>query len=201
MGVDIPEITIKRPSVDDARERWLTQEERERFIAACPDSIRDLVVFLFFTGARLGEAMGLEWKDVSEEGVTLRSRKTRGGRVKKRTVPMTPRVRRAIDNMGAIHGRGGVVFRMPEGRTWNRHLFYPRWRRAYREAGIEDFRPHDCRHTFASLLIQSGVRERLVADLLGHSTLNLVSRYAHLAPSHLRDAVSLLDSAPDRTGS
>lgn len=163
--------------------------------------IRDLVIFLFFTGARLGEALALEWKDVSEEGVTLSSRKTRDVRVKKRTVPMTPHVRRAIDNMGAMYGRDGVVFRSPGGRTWNRHLFSPHWKRACREAGVEDFRPHDCQHTFASLLIQSGVRERLVADLLGHSTLNLVSRYAHLAPSHLLDAVSLLDSAPDRAGS
>ena len=66
----------------------------------------------------------------------------------------------------------------------NRH-FLP----AVKRAGIVDFRWHDLRHTFASRLTMAGGDLRTVQELMGHQTITMTMRYAHLAPSHLREAV------------
>lgn len=71
---------------------------------------------------------------------------------------------------------------------------------ACRRAGIEDFRLHDLRHTCAAWLVQAGVPMAEVRDVLGHRTLAMTERYAHLAPENLRAAVALLDSSRSRLG-
>lgn len=187
--LDVPDIKLRRPMVDDARDRWLTHEERDHLIACCDDEIRALVAFLFYTGARVGEALALDWRNVRDGEVVLSSRKGRGT-VRRRVVP----IHRTLQAMMPARTQiAGPVFTRGDGSAWDYQALWPKWNAALRRAGIEDFRMHDCRHTFASLLIQDGVRERVVADLLGHSSLLMVSRYTHLAPSHLRDALSALD--------
>lgn len=63
---------------------------------------------------------------------------------------------------------------------------------ALKAAGISNFRWHDIRHTFASWLVQDGVPLDRVSKLLGHKSLTMTMRYAHLAPNQLREDVALL---------
>ncbi|WP_323696609.1 MULTISPECIES: site-specific integrase [Thiorhodovibrio] len=65
--------------------------------------------------------------------------------------------------------------------------------RACKDVGISDFRFHDLRHTCAAWLVQAGVPLTEVRDVLGHSTIKMTERYAHLAPENIRNAVAVLD--------
>lgn len=71
-------------------------------------------------------------------------------------------------------------------------LRHPLWR-ACRKAGLRPIQWHACRHTFASHLVMRGVPLKAVQELLGHSTIQMTMRYAHLGPEVTRDAVNLLD--------
>lgn len=70
------------------------------------------------------------------------------------------------------------------------------WATACRRAGIEDFKIHDLRHTCAAWLVMAGVPLTEVRDLLGHSTIRITERYAHLAPENVRAAVAKLERNP-----
>ena len=73
----------------------------------------------------------------------------------------------------------------------------PSWyafRGHWKAAGLKDFRFHDLRHTFASWAVQRGATLPELKDLLGHSSLAMMMRYAHLSPEHLRSAVARLDT-------
>jgi integrase len=74
---------------------------------------------------------------------------------------------------------------------WN--SFRSAWEAALAAAGIEGFRFHDLRHTFASWLVQRGRTLKEVQEALGHQTITMTMRYSHLAPEHLRAAVAALD--------
>ena len=189
IGMDVEEIRLKKPSVDDARLRWLTEGERDALIDASAPEIKPLVTFLLFTGARLGEAFAVRWSDVLDGKVFLRSKKGRAKKTRTRAVPLLPEVADVLPPVG----RGSeLVFANSNGGLWDRNNFYDYFYPACKRAGIDDFTPHDCRHTFASLLAQKGASLRAVADLLGHTSLAMVMRYSHLAPSHLEDTVGLL---------
>jgi len=74
------------------------------------------------------------------------------------------------------------------------------FRSACRRAGIQDFHVHDLRHTCAAWLVNAGVPLAEVRDLLGHQTIQMTERYAHLAPENLRAAVAVIDPFASRFG-
>jgi integrase len=184
-GLGVADFVLKKPSVDDERARWLSEVERDRLIEACGEEIQGIVRFLFFTGARLGEAFKLEWKDVHEGKAFFSTRKGKHKKTRVRGVPLVDGI------LPEVRG-DGLVWPSPSGAMWDRSNFYKPFNRACESAGIVDFHPHDCRHTFATLLVQKGASLRAVADLLGHTSLAMVMRYSHMSPSHLTSTVELL---------
>lgn len=69
------------------------------------------------------------------------------------------------------------------------------WNCARTRAKLDGFRWHDLRHTCASYLVQQGVGIRVVAEILGHKTLQMAMRYSHLAPDHLADGLAAAEKA------
>ncbi len=68
---------------------------------------------------------------------------------------------------------------------------------ALKRAGIENFRFHDLRHTFASKLVMAGVDIRAVQELMGHKSITMIMKYSHLSDAHLREAVKRLEVGTD----
>lgn len=158
---------------EKARHIYLTPEEVER-IASHAGEAAEVIRFLALTGLRRGEALSLT-PDMIRDGCILLA-DTKSGRP--RLVPMPREAARIAQE------------RLP----WSisspnlRRLF----ERARKAAGMPHVRMHDLRHTYASWLVQAGQPLAVVRDLLGHSSLAVTSRYAHLAPEHLRAAVGSL---------
>ena len=187
MGVEGIVVRFKRPVVNDERTRWLSEAERDRLIECCGEEIKGLVTFLFFTGCTIGEAMTLRVADAQGGRAFFTRAKGRGRKKRTRAVPLCSAA------AAVVPASGELCFVNKSGVQWDRTKFYSYWNDACVKAAITDFTPHDCRHTFASHLVQNGVSLRLVSDLLGHTSLAMVMRYSHLGPNHLIDAVGCLE--------
>lgn len=180
-------IKLHKPSVDDERDRWATQEERDRMIA-CADKIgtdfKATLTALFYTGGRLGEVLNAKEDDEmvvnGERSIVLSNRKTKGGKVKKRAVPILPALAEVLQS------RNGWWTPAHTGKQWSRSEFYRRWYDCCDLALMDDFHPHDARRSFASHLIMSGADIITVAAMTGHSQLQMLKRYSHFAQDSLR---------------
>lgn len=196
--------TFSPTVADDSRVRWLTEGEEDALLAASPPWLQGMIVFVVETGARKGEMTGLRWRDVDLEqrprGI-VRLYFTKGG--EPRGIPMSNRLRRLLERL-----KEGVPGTKPDTRVFQWQVrggaasipmgdFKKSWAKALKAAGIEDVHFHDLRHTFASRLVQRGVPLLQVGKLLGHSSLRMTQRYAHLAPENLSDAIAALDRSRD----
>jgi site-specific recombinase XerD len=175
--------------VHNLRERFYARTERRRLLKALGPVWREAAEFAWITGLRWAEQFGLERERIRlREGyVTLNM--TKAGR---------PQVR-------LLNARARALCRAQLRRAGGSRWLYPNqagtgpvdyanfrkriWLPACLAAGVTNARWNDWRHTFASDLTMAGHSDRTVATLLGHTSTQMVARYAHLAPSHLRRAV------------
>jgi len=133
-----------------ARTRFLLPAEAERLIAAAAPHLQPLLVFLLGTGARMSEALKLEWRDVDLAGGRAIFWQTKSG--KRRVAELPPRVIAALTE---LPHREGTVFRHPRGPYavgdgTGGQIFYA-WASAIRRAGLDPvFTPHTLRHTWAT---------------------------------------------------
>ena len=189
---------LKEP---EGRTRWITRDEADHLITMARQQTRapwlaDLITLALNTGMRRGEMLGLEWGrvDFQARRIRLEAQHTKAG--KGRTVPLNDTARAALINQArfrAVHCPSSPwVFCDKAGnrlRTVKSSFIT-----ACRLAGIEDFHFHDLRHTFAAWLVTAGIPLPEVRDLLGHASVTMTERYAHLSPENLRAAVSVLDT-------
>ncbi|NTS30111.1 site-specific integrase [Phyllobacterium sp. BT25] len=182
---NLPE--FRRQKERQGRIRFLEFEEEQRLFSAirarCEDSYR-LSVFLVDTGCRLGEAIGLSWNDLQDNRSTFWL--TKSGR--SRTVPLTSRAREAtLIPRGRLKGPFSMHSQV---------RFRAIWNEAKAEVGLgrdDQVVPHILRHTCASRLVRGGIDIRRVQMWLGHQTLQMTMRYAHLATNDLDSCVAVLE--------
>ena len=194
-----------RESEGDGRRTFLTRAQYAVVVAAAVQQKRapylaDLVTVAVMTGCRRGELLGLEWSrvDLKANVLHLGSEHTKAGKV--RLVPLNSDAREALINRFRFRASrcpdSPWVFCGNDGKRLGG--VKSSFRRACDTAGLVGFRFHDLRHTCGSWLAQAGVPAAHIAAVLGHSTVRMTERYAHLAPENARSAVVLLQGIPNR---
>jgi len=193
-----PAQRVKPLKTPPSRIRFLSLEERELLLAECSKNpmLWAIVFTALETGMRKGELADLTWKDINFERRSIRLMRTKNN--ESRTVPISDRLLPVLERL-YVERSGGYVFSKPDGSP------YGNWRKAFenacKRAGIEDFRFHDLRHTFASYLVMAGVDIRTVQELMGHKDIKMTMRYSHLSQSHLLEAVNRIGTNMAQNGS
>jgi len=181
----------------DQRVRFLSPNERTRFMAALedqPDYFQVMVRLALLSGMRRGELLQLTWPnvDLRRKEITVRAHTAKGART--RVIPLpSPAVEmlRGWRDDQSVTDLDRHVFLNPD----TGHPFRGvkrRWADLVRDAKVQDFRFHDCRHDYASRLVEAGIDLYRVKELLGHSSIELTQRYAHLSDEAKRAAVEVL---------
>lgn len=195
---DNPMRKVKRPSEPRGRVRFLDEEERGRLLEACRESsnpiLHTVVLLALSTGMRQAEILNLHWKEPktppteSAWGVVhLEQRRiilhdTKNG--EKRTVPLAAKALDALNEHNKVRRIGSTLV-FPGGNGRQPADIRGCWKKVVERAQLENFRFHDLRHTTASYLAMNGASLAEIADILGHKTLQMVRRYAHLSDSHV----------------
>ena len=175
----------------NARTRYLTEDEEARLLAVCGPQLRPLVVTALHTGFRASELRSLTWADVeiNRRMITVRAGYAKHGEA--RSVPMNQLLTDILKSVKIADTQGDKVFCSREGMPYR--SFRSAFERAVRKAGIADFTFHDLRHTFASRLVMAGVDLPTVKELLGHRDISMTMRYTHLSSDHKQAAVGKLE--------
>ncbi|WP_315734216.1 site-specific integrase [Bradyrhizobium sp. SZCCHNR1093] len=211
-------VKFKRPKLPKGRVRWITHGEAHSLIEACADHLKPLVAFLFYTGARIGEALWLDWRNVDLQRGQVQFLDTKNGR--DRGVPLHPDLVAILANLSHRHG---CVFRkpgrwiVPEGSNGREKIqllgepYRPldpdddrdvsagdRIKKGFKaacdRAKISDFHPHDCRHTWATWHYQENRDLNMLMHLGGWSSLSMVLRYAHVNVEHAAPSINKMPS-------
>ncbi|WP_339378901.1 tyrosine-type recombinase/integrase [Xenorhabdus sp. BG5] len=196
-----PVIKTKKPV--SKRIRWLTKDEAARLIECMPESIKPVVIFALATGLRRSNIIDLEWQqvDMQRKVAWINPENAKAG--KAIGVALNDTACRVLRDQIGKHSRWVFVhtkakhrpdgtltppvrkMRVDDNSAWNIGL---------KKAGIEDFRFHDLRHTWASWLIQAGTPLSALQEMGGWESIEMVRRYAHLAPNHLSEHACKIDA-------
>jgi integrase len=185
-----PVSDVDAPPVSAGRIRWLAPDERKRLLAACAKSgnpdLGLVVRIALASGARQAEITHLRWRmlDLAHECAFLPTSKTGEPRV----MPLPGEVADALRARAKVRQLGSdLVFPSPDDPNRPRNIWQA-WDVARKLAKLPDFRFHDLRHTAATEMLRAGVDSRIVATVFGHRSLNMMRRYAHVAPELVVDA-------------
>jgi len=186
-------VRAERDSANEWRRERSYAERIDLRTTPYVDFVKPAIILLLNTGMRRGECFALRWLDVDLDNrfLTVKASGTKSG--KARRIPLNDTCMEMLTAWGSMTNRDGIVFPSPRGGGIIND-FKKTWAGLMETAGIPDFRVHDMRHTFASRLVQLGVPLNTVRELLGHASLTMTMRYAHLAPEHGLEAVLRLDA-------
>jgi integrase len=189
---------VKLFKENNKRVRFLSDEEEPQLREALGEKKWEMVAVAIHTGLRQSEQFYLRWEYVDFNTGILTIPRSKHGEV--RRIPMNDTVREILRNRPS-RLKSAYVFPSRTGETPIDARNYVRrvFMKALKRAGIEGFRWHDLRHTFASRLVMKGVDTSTVQELMGHKTLAMTQRYAYLSPAHQLDAVQRLNRKPTDT--
>ncbi|MDN5786510.1 site-specific integrase [Pseudorhodobacter sp.] len=197
-GAAIPDIDLKAAETREAHERIreLTEGEQSELFKTLRTDLHPLVKFALMTGARKATICGLLWSDVDFATSRIRFR-LKGGLTM--FFPINAEMRAFLSSLpradDPAHRRYVLTYIDQQTKRRKRIVtggggLDEAWRAALTEAAIPDFRFHDLRHTFATRLLRKTGNLKLVSRLLGHTTVETTTRYAHVLDEDLHDAMA-----------
>jgi integrase len=182
----VPKIRmLKEPK---RRVRFIKDDEADRLIGALPVHLGPVVRFALATGCRMREILQLEWSrvDFDRRVSWLDHGTTKNGDA--RGIPLN---RDAVLALRSVHGQHTRWCFTYQGKRMEK--VGSAWKRALKRAGIQNFRFHDLRHTWASWHVMNGTGLQELMELGGWKSYEMVLRYAHLAPEHLSTAAARIE--------
>ncbi len=205
-----PTTGVQLPAVRGKRERVASPAEAVRLIEALLPRDRAVWATAMYAGLRSGELQALtdELVDLDDNVIRVHwswdpkegqvAPKSRSGR---RTVPVPAVLRKHLLEHRLARGRrGGLFFSRPDGRPFSNQALSQRATRTWRVNGLDPIGFHECRHTFASLMIAAGVNPKALSTFLGHASVTItLDRYGHLFPGSEQEAAGLLDRYLERS--
>jgi len=202
---DNPMRKVKKPTESRGRVRFLSDDEqdkdvllegeRTRLLTACEGSsnkyLYPVVVLAISTGMRQGEIMSLQWSDVDLKAGAIVLHETKNG--ERRRVPLAGKALQLLIGLSKVRDiKSKLLFPSNTNKEKPIDLRKP-WLKAMEQAEIENFKFHDLRHSAASYLAMNGASLAEIADVLGHKTLQMVKRYAHLSDAHTASIVASMN--------
>ena len=176
------------------RVRFLNDDERAALLKATQESfyqpLHVIVVLALSTGARKSEIMNLCWPDIDMKKGQIILHETKNG--ERRTIPLTGYALDLINQHKKIRRINNDML-FPSTKGDKPYEIKKSWEAVLKKADIKDFRFHDLRHSAASYLAMNGASLAEIAEVLGHKTLQMVKRYAHLSEAHTSSVVSSMN--------
>lgn len=169
---------LKEPT---RRIRFLTRQEADRLLRELPDHMADMVAFSLATGLRRSNVTGLLWSQVDLARQVAWIHADQAKARKAIPVPLNSEAMQIVTRQLGKHPthvftyKGNTIFQVST----------KGWYAALKRAGIENFRWHDLRHTWASWHVQNGTPMFALQEMGGWESPEMVRRYAHLAADHL----------------
>ena len=194
---DNPMRKVTKPKEPRGRVRFLSDAERAALLKACKASsnvyLYPVVVLALSTGMRQGEIMGLTWDTVDLHRGRAILHETKNG--ERRAVAITGHALEQLTELSKVRRIGcNLIFPAKDNRPQKPMDLRTPWEAALKKAGIHDFRFHDLRHSAASYLAMNGASLAEIAEVLGHKTLAMVKRYAHLSDGHMAEVVERMNT-------
>jgi integrase len=204
-----PMIGLEMPAIRSNRDRVAAPQECAELLAALPARDRALWATAMYAGLRRGELTALRIEDIDLGRGVINVRRgwdtlegeitTKSGRERK--VPIAATLRDYLDeHLLALGWSEGLVFGLREDAPFNGTPLMARAERSWRAVGLQRITLHECRHTFASLMIEAGVNAKALSTYMGHANISFTfDRYGHLMPGNEDEAAGMLDDYLDRS--
>lgn len=189
---DNPASGAKLFNLDNKMENYLDSEQLERLFSVLKTDpnrpVCMIIMLLISTGARLNEVLTATWSQINRETRTWKIPALNSKSKKVRSVPLNDS---ALDIINQLDTEGVFEYlfvnRVTRKPYTNIHKY---WQKLRTKAQMEKIRIHDMRHTYASLLANSGRSILEISRILGHSTVKVTERYSHLSTATLQDAAN-----------
>lgn len=180
---------IKLLPENNARIRWLSPQEAQMLINTLPSHLANLAAFSLLTGLRRANVLNLKWSEIDlvRKHAYVKADESKGG--KAFPVPLNDSALEIIKAQIGKHEKYVFTYRGNKINQCNTKA----WKKVLKKLGIENFRWHDLRHTWASWHVQAGTSLHELQNLAGWSTIQMALRYAHLSSEGLKDAAEKIN--------